>query len=153
LKELIDRYPNFSQADDALYMMGKSLERSEKTVVQSIDYYSRIVRDFPLSDHVEDAKKRLAALEAPIPQPDPAAVARMTYELNHKEEPSLKARVEEAFHRHPDVSAAQGKIGAPTMTAQGAAQADGASALIPRSGPAKNSITMENIQETNTSDK
>jgi len=153
LKELIDRYPNFSQADEALYMMGKSLERSEKTARQSVDYYSRIVREYPLSDRVKEAKERLTVLEAPVPQPDPAAVARMTYELSHRVEPGLTSKVTDAFHRRPSVAAAQGIIGAPTMTAQGAAQSSSATSLIPRSGPVKNTITMEDVPEDSNTDK
>ncbi len=149
LKELTDRYPNFSEADEALYLMGKSLERmGEKTADQAAPFYARIVRDYPLSDRVNEAKKRLEALAAPVPEPDPAAVARMTYEQSHKQEPGLKTRVMGAFHRQPSVAAAQGKIGPPTMTPQGAAQGSGSSAaLVPSSGRGKNSISMENVTE------
>lgn len=148
-KELIDRYPNFSQADEALYMMGRSLERGgEKTEEAAAEYYARIVRDYPLSERADDAKKRLASLHAPIPEPDPAAVARMTYEQTHKVEPGLKTRMLGAFRRHPSVAAAQGKIGPPTMTAQGPAQSDGSSGgLIPRGSAARTTITMENLSE------
>src|SRR5579885_744811 len=61
LKDLIDRYPNFSQIDEALYLMGKSVERSsggEKNN-EAATYYERIVRDYPLSDRADDAKRRL----------------------------------------------------------------------------------------------
>jgi outer membrane protein assembly factor BamD len=148
LKELINRYPNFSEADEALYMLGKSLERAEKTADQAAAYYERIVRDFPLSDRTEEAKKRLTALHAPIPEPDPVAVARMTYEQTHREEPGMKTKMMGAFHRHPSVAAAQGKVGAPTMTAQGAAQSESNGMASATSGNAgRNSIQMENVTE------
>lgn len=157
LKELTERYPNFSEADEALYVLGKSLERSEKTADQAAEYYARIVRDYPLSDHTEEAKKRLDALHAPIPQPDPVAVARMTYEQTHREEPGLKTKMMGAFRRHPSVAGAQGKVGPPTMTAQGAAQSDSSNSLAPspRSSPGKNSISVENVPDPapNSSDK
>ncbi len=151
LKDLIDRYPNFSQIDEALYLMGKSVERSsggEKNN-EAATYYERIVRDYPLSDRADDAKRRLTELKMPVPQPDPVAVARMTYENSHKEELSMRQKISGAFHRHPSVAAAQGKIGAPTMTPNGPAQAsEAAAALVPRGAPKQNAITMENVEET-----
>jgi hypothetical protein len=125
LKELADRYPNYSQADTALSMLARSLERNgpESSSADVIQYYSRIVRDYPLSEHVEEAKERLQALEAPVPQADPAAVARMTYEKTHMGTVGFWGKMMGGFHRRPNVAAAQGKLGPPTMTAQGAAQA------------------------------
>ena len=124
LKELVERYPNFSQADAALHMLGRSLERSgEKTAGEAPPYYARIIRDYPLGEYVDEAKQRLTALGTPIPEPDPAAVARMTYENTHSQRPGMLDKVKGGFHRRPNVSAAQGRTGLPTMTAQGPAQA------------------------------
>ena len=123
LKELVDRYPNFSGVDTALFLLGKSLERIGASAEEAVPYYVRIVRDYPLSGHVEEAKQRLAALEVPIPEPDPAAVARMIYENNHGQSPGLWDKVLGAFQGRPNVSAAQGKLGSPTLTAQGPVQA------------------------------
>jgi outer membrane protein assembly factor BamD len=157
LKDLIDRYPNFSATDEALFMMAKSIERTPvKDGAKASDYYTRIVRDYPLSPRVDESKKRLEALSMPIPQPDPVAVARMTYEQSHREQDGLKDRMMGAFKRQPSVAAAKGKLGSPTMTAQGAAQGDGSSAgLLPaqRPGTGQNSISMENITETPSTGK
>ena len=151
LKDLIERYPNFSESDDALYMLARSLERSgEKHAAEAAAYYARIVRDYPLSSRVKDAKEHLASLNSPAPDPDPAALARMTYENSHRESPKLRAKVTGVFQRHPSVAAAQGKIGQPTLTALGPAQADASAAsLIPssRQGPAGNSLMMENVPD------
>jgi len=124
-KELVDRYPNYSQADTALSMLARSLERNgpEGSSAEAIQYYSRIVRDYPLSEHMEEARERLQALEAPVPQADPGAVARMTYEKTHVGTVGFWGKMMGGFHRRPNVAAAQGKLGPPTMTAQGAAQA------------------------------
>lgn len=123
-QELVERYPNFSQADTALFLLAKSLERrGEKTVSEAPQYYSRIVRDYPLSEHVKQAQERLTALGAPIPEADPVAVARMTYEQTHGQPPGMLDKLRGVFHRNPNVSAAQGKLGTPTLTAQGPAQA------------------------------
>ncbi len=129
LEELVERYPNFSRTDQALYFLGSSLERSgDEGAAKAPNYYARIVRDYPLSPRVENAKERLAAMEAPIPEPDPAAVARMTYENTHAGSVGLWGKMMGAFHRHPNVSAAQGKTGPPTMTAQGPAQPEASAA-------------------------
>ena len=135
LEELVERYPSFSRTDQALYLLGSSLERSGgEAAAKSSNYYARIVRDYPLSPRVEDAKKRMAAMEAPIPEPDPAAVARMTYENTHAGSVGLWGRMMGAFQRHPNVSAAQGKTGPPTMTAQGPAQPEAAAGSSSSSG-------------------
>jgi len=135
LEELVERYPSFSRTDQALYLLGSSLERSGgEAAAKSSNYYARIVRDYPLSPRVEDAKKRMAAMEAPIPEPDPAAVARMTYENTHAGSIGLWGRMMGVFHRHPNVSAAQGKTGPPTMTAQGPAQPESAAGSSSSSG-------------------
>jgi outer membrane protein assembly factor BamD len=124
LKELVDRYPNYSRADTALFLLASSLERSgaEKGSTEAVPYYARIVRDYPLSPHVPDATSRLNALGAPVPNPDPVAVARMTYQKAHWSPPGLWDKVSGIFRTTPDVSAAQGSLTAPTMTAQGPAQ-------------------------------
>ena len=51
------------------------------------DAYTRIVRDYPLSPYAELAKKKLQEMELPVPEADPAAVARMKYEAANHVEP------------------------------------------------------------------
>ena len=124
LKELVARYPNFSQADTTLWLLAQSLEReAEDGASESAPYYAQIVRDYPLSAHMEEAKGRLGSIGRPLPDPDPAAVARMMYENTHGESLGLFDKMMGAFHRRPNVTAAQGRTGPPTMTAQGPAQA------------------------------
>lgn len=84
LLELVDRYPLYSNADRALWMLGQAFEKSEKGDVAS-RYYTRIVKDYPLSELVPDAKGRLEALGVPIPQPDPAALERQQQAMNSPE--------------------------------------------------------------------
>jgi outer membrane protein assembly factor BamD len=81
LKSVTRRYPLYSKSDQALWMLGNIWEGTEKKDVAS-NYYAQIVRNYPLSPLVPDAKGRLKALGAPIPQPDPKAVAWMTAEQN-----------------------------------------------------------------------
>ena len=81
LKGVARRYPLYSKADKTLWMLGNIWEGTEKKEFAS-NYYALIVRNYPLSPLAPDAKSRLKALGAPVPQPDPKAVAWMTAEQN-----------------------------------------------------------------------
>src|SRR5438093_11959825 len=81
LRGLVNRYPLYSKSDQALWMLGNIWQGTEKKEI-AIPYYAQIVRNYPLSPLVPDAKGRLKALGAPVPQPDPKAVAWMTAEQN-----------------------------------------------------------------------
>src|SRR5205809_3793408 len=81
LAALVNRYPLYSKADHALWMLGTIWEATEKKELAT-PYYARIVRDYPLSRLVPRAKDGLKALTAQLRQPDPKAVASMTAEKN-----------------------------------------------------------------------
>ena len=81
LLAVTNRYPLYSKSDRALWMMGDILEKSEHKEVAAL-YYGRIVKNYPLSAMAPGAKDKLKAFGAPIPQPDPTAVAWMTAEQN-----------------------------------------------------------------------
>ncbi|MGH9581027.1 MAG: outer membrane protein assembly factor BamD, partial [Terriglobales bacterium] len=74
LIDLTNRYPLYSRADRALWMLGTIFEKNERKELAS-QYYARIVRTYPLSDLVPDAKDKLTVANVPIPQPDPQALA------------------------------------------------------------------------------
>ena len=74
-QEIVDKYPNFSQGDDALFDLGQCLEHLKKAP-ESVPYYSRVITQFPLSPHVAEAKVRLTAMKQPIPKPTRAMLAR-----------------------------------------------------------------------------
>jgi len=78
---LTKRYPLYSKSDKALWMLGDVFERSEHKEIAQM-YYSQIVRNYPLSPLVPDAKGKLKAFNVPVPQPDPKAEAWMTAEQN-----------------------------------------------------------------------
>lgn len=81
LRAVVNRYPLFSKSDQALWMLGNIWQGTEKKEMAA-PYYARLVRNYPLSPLVPGAKNRLKALGAPVPQPDPQAVAWMTAEMN-----------------------------------------------------------------------
>ncbi len=62
-------------------MLGQIYERNERKDFAAY-FYTRIVKDYPLSPLAADAKGKLTKLGAPIPQPDPTALARMQKEQN-----------------------------------------------------------------------
>jgi hypothetical protein len=77
--------------------------------------YARVVKEYPLSPLVEEAKKRLTAMEMPIPEADPVAYARMKYELENRTKARLGSGALGLLKRGPDVRMAA-KSGAPAMT-------------------------------------
>lgn len=116
LNAMVDQYPLYSGADEALWMQADSYGRMGARFRQkTIDTYSRIVRDYPLSKYVDEAKKKLTSLEAPIPEADPVAVARMKYEQENRTKPGMMSRSMGFMKRGPDTFAAA-KSGTPTMT-------------------------------------
>jgi outer membrane protein assembly factor BamD len=76
-----NRYPLYSRADHALWMLGDIFDKAEKKEVAA-NYYARIVKNYPLSSEAPQAKARLVAMKVPVPQPDPKARARMVAEQN-----------------------------------------------------------------------
>ena len=117
LRVMVNRYPLYSKADQTLWMLGNIWDSTEKKDFAS-NYYARIVRDYPLSPLVPDAKSRLKALGTPVPQSDPKAVAWMTAEQNTpRQHTSLVKRPMGLLHNGPgqelQVAARQGT---PTMT-------------------------------------
>jgi len=81
LRAIVNRYPLYSKSDRALWMLANIWDTTEKKEIANT-YYARLVRNYPLSPLVPEAKNRLKTHGAPVPQPDPNAVAWMTAEQN-----------------------------------------------------------------------
>ncbi len=133
LKTLVDRYPLYSGADEALYLLGQSYEGEialvranpranevaktkliEEFTKDAATAYSKIITRYPAMDRALDAKDRLEALHQTVPRPTRAAL-----ELNKKEQASrlqsgVMSNMLGTFEKHPDVSRAS-HIGEPTM--------------------------------------
>lgn len=69
-REVIEKYPNFSFADEALYKLAVTYLVEEETD-QAARYFQRIVSDYPNSDWVEKSKEQLNNIGAEVPQPNP----------------------------------------------------------------------------------
>lgn len=114
---LSQQYPLYSNADDALWKeadtyrkMGDRFENQEAAAL------TRIVRDYPASYHLNDAKARLAEMKRPIPDSDPEAYARMKYNIDNRTHAGFLGKVGHVVTGHPDVGDAS-KQGNPAMTA------------------------------------
>jgi outer membrane protein assembly factor BamD len=134
LKTVVDTYPLYSEADEALYLLGQAYERQMDTARESsklnetvkgellkrfsdaaAEAYSRILTRYPAMDRAEDARHRLEALQRPIPTPTPEALAQNKAEEASRGETGLRGRIFMNLRRGPDVARAA-KVGEPTMT-------------------------------------
>jgi outer membrane protein assembly factor BamD len=135
LIELTERYPLYSQSDEALWMLGDIYTKTKLATKdedlrnvwagQAARCYDRIVHDYPLSKRAQEAKGRLKAMGAPVPSVDPDAMARMRKEQelakeHHSTFGALLNSPKGMLHGAPDVSAAahsgQPNLNPPTDT-------------------------------------
>ncbi len=116
LQALVDQYPLYSNAGEALYEAGDAYSKmGPRFRKQAGEEFARVVREYPLSSRADDAKKRLEEMELPVPQADPKAYEREKYEIANYRKPGLFTRSTEWLRGSPDVSHAA-KSGTPTMT-------------------------------------
>ncbi len=116
LQGVSDQYPLYSKADEALWLQADAYRRmGDRFEPQQASAYMRIVRDYPLSIHVDEAKARLQAMNRTIPEADPVAEARMKYEQENRERRGLMSKIWGPFSGSPDMTAAA-KSGSPQMT-------------------------------------
>ena len=133
LLELANRYPLYSEADQANWMLGQIYEKTEHNDIAA-QYYGRIVKDYPLSPLSGDAKAKLTKFGVPVPEADPAAVARMQKdEEAARDRPGMIKRSLRIIKSAPDVSTAAHN-GPPTMTPSGES-GDETLSFGPQSGP------------------
>ena len=115
LNALTSHYPLYSRADEANWLLGDAYTKMGPRFRQQAGAaYAKIVREYPLSSYVDDAKKRLTAMEMAIPEADPVAYNRMKYELENRDKASLTGNAFGIFKSRPDVRAAA-KSGTPAM--------------------------------------
>jgi outer membrane protein assembly factor BamD len=84
LSYVVDQYPLFSGADEALWHLGTSYDKlGDRWEERAAQAYTRLVKDYPLSVHADEATDKLKAMNRPVPAADPVALARMKYEQEH----------------------------------------------------------------------
>jgi outer membrane protein assembly factor BamD len=132
LESLIESFPLYSGIDEALYEMGSLYEKEgdavkkqplpegakermvEEFQKRAIEAYSRIITRYPAMGRADDARKRLAALNANIPTPTPEAVAESKAEEESRAADSMMQRIMGDFKKHPSVAKAS-RVGEPNM--------------------------------------
>lgn len=116
LEVMVNHYPLYSQADRALFMTGDAYSKLPRQFRDRAgEAFTRVVRDYPLSEYVDEAKKRLKEMEMPIPEPDQVAYNRMKYELENRKSRSMLSKGTRIFTSRPDTIKAA-RSGKPTMT-------------------------------------
>ncbi|MGH9497408.1 MAG: outer membrane protein assembly factor BamD, partial [Candidatus Sulfotelmatobacter sp.] len=143
LQSLVDKYPLYSRADEALYLLGQDYEgqiaririapscdahflpRGCATEVAKSKYigeltrqaagaYDRIITRYPMLDRSDDARKRLAALHQAVPRPTKGAVAQNKAEIASRSETSMSQRMMGLIKKGPDMAQAA-TVGEPTL--------------------------------------
>jgi len=133
LRTLVDRYPLYSGADQALYLMGQSYEAEiavvrknprmgevakgrmiEDLTKDASEAYGKIITRYPAMDRAVDAKARLEALHQTVPRPTRAALIANQKEVASRREASMMSSMLGNFEKHPDVARAS-RVGEPTM--------------------------------------
>jgi outer membrane protein assembly factor BamD len=113
--KIVDTYPLYSGADEALWNQGDSYGKMGPRFRQKAgESYARIVREYPLSAYADAAKGKLREMEMEIPEADPVALARMKYELENQEKAGVWSHAFGIFKRGPDTRMAA-KSGSPRM--------------------------------------
>jgi outer membrane protein assembly factor BamD len=143
LQSLVEKYPLYSRADEALYLLGQDYEgqiirlRNAPTcdahglprgcatelvkgryigelTKKASQAYSQVLTRYPLMDRSDDAKKRLAGLHQPIPRPTKGAVAQNRAELASRSESTAVQKFMGMVKKGPDVANAA-KVGEPSL--------------------------------------
>jgi outer membrane protein assembly factor BamD len=143
LQSLVEKYPLYSRADEALYMLGEDYEGQilrmkslptcdahglprgcateglkaryiAELAKHAAEQYAKIITRYPMMDRADDAKKRLTALHQPIPRPTKAAVAQNKAEIASRSESTMAQKAMGLLKKGPDVAQAA-KTGEPPL--------------------------------------
>jgi outer membrane protein assembly factor BamD len=131
-KTLTDTYPLYSRADEALYILGQAYEQqADRTRAANLadglkqrltkgyldnaaQAYSKIVTRYPAMPRNQDARRRLAAINRPVPTPTPEALAQNKKELASRTASTHYERFLTNMGKRPDLSAAT-RTGQPSL--------------------------------------
>ena len=80
----------------------------------AVDAYSRIVTRYPLEPRAADAKKRLQAMDKPVPTASPEAIAQNKKEIESRGHEGMYGKLVDNFRHAPDTTEAA-KVGEPTL--------------------------------------
>jgi outer membrane protein assembly factor BamD len=144
-QEIADNYPNYSQADQALWYLGQAQEKLHKPG-EAVTAYDRLLTDYPLSTSVGPAKMRLVAMHKPVPKATKATLARARadHAVAKQQKHTLMARAEGLFTSSPDISATRhGPVHLGEHPASGVEQAQ-----AQKSAPGPGSIAVQPLSDS-----
>jgi outer membrane protein assembly factor BamD len=133
LETVVDTYPLYSKSDQALLGIGDSyagearriqmqpnLPGAIKERMRSVyldratQAYTKVITRYPMAPHVEDARDRLVAMNRPVPEPTPEAVAESDAEERSRQALHFTDKTLGIIKRGPTVVEAV-HVGEPTL--------------------------------------
>jgi outer membrane protein assembly factor BamD len=143
LQSLVDRYPLYSRADEALYLLGQNYEGQiarlrlsptcdahglprgcsaeivkskyiEQFTKSASEAYDKILTRYPVMDRADDARRRLTALHQTVPRPTKGAVALNKAEDASRHEATGLQKMLRIAQKGPNVSQAS-TVGEPSL--------------------------------------
>ncbi|HUH63962.1 MAG TPA: outer membrane protein assembly factor BamD [Terracidiphilus sp.] len=134
LQTVADTYPLYSKSDQVLLAIGDSYAGEAKNVQASrglpgavkerlravyLDKataaYAKVITRYPMAPHVEDARDRLVAMNRPVPEPTPEAVAESDAEERSRQPIRFTDRTLDLIKHGPMVVEAV-HVGDPSLT-------------------------------------
>lgn len=73
-EEILNKYPNFSLFDEALYLHARAMADQEDTETASRDL-TRLIKNYPHSEYRQKAEELLKKWNLPVPEPDAEKLA------------------------------------------------------------------------------
>jgi len=161
LQGVTEHFPLFSEADSALWQLAESYGTlGDRFEERTASVLSRIVRDYPLSEYAEPAKKKLQAMNRAVPEADPMAISRMKYEQENAFTPGSWDKMWGIFSGKPEVRMAA-KSGTPAadtfqptlpLSVPGAAAAATGGAGTGAPGAVSADVSVSTVQDSTALD-
>lgn len=133
LQSVIDTYPLYSHIDSALLDVGDAYEAQAHNIEtmkldpaakarllklythRAQDAYDRVILEYPMALHVDDARDKLEAMGKPVPQPTEQEVAESSAIEQSREPVNLKYKAVLLVTARPSVVQAS-RVGEPSLT-------------------------------------
>ena len=133
LETVADTYPLYSKSDQVLIGIGDAYAGEAHNILiapglpgavrerlhtmykdKAAAAYSRVITRYPMAPHVEDARDRLVAMNRPVPEPTPAAIAENDAEVRSQQPLHFTDVMFDIIKRGPTVVSAT-HVGEPTL--------------------------------------
>ncbi len=133
IETVVDTYPLYSKSDQALIGIGDAfageahfiqnqpnvpgaIRERLRAVYQdrAAEAYAKVITRYPMAPHVEDARDRLVAMNRPVPEPTPEAVAESDAEERSRQPLRFTDRTFDVIKHGPSVVEAV-HVGEPSL--------------------------------------